>query len=71
MEELDAFLDERIGSDPDLLQDLLGNLTKERDELEQQASRPRKFHHSQFTRSTRSLARHHTLLSFLYSCVER
>ena len=38
MDELDAFLDERIGSDPDLLPHLLESLRKERDELEQQVS---------------------------------
>ena len=57
MDELDAFLDERVGSDPDLLPDLLESLTKERDELEHQASRPLQNNTTRSLLATRSLAR--------------
>ena len=54
MDELDALLDERVGSDPELLRELLEDLTSERDEIKQQASRSHCLPHSQFTRTTRS-----------------
>ena len=67
MDELDEFLDERVGSDPDLLPDLLDSLTKERDELEQQASRPLQNSTTRRLLATRSLARGNSNSS----CVER
>ena len=69
MDELDAFLDERVGSDPDLLPDLLESLTKERDELEQQASRPLQNNTTRSLLATRSLARGNSFSNS--SCVER
>ena len=56
MEDLDHFLDERVGSDPGQLQNLLASLTEERDTIRRQVSRVRKplEEHSQ---TTRTLAR--------------
>ena len=38
-QEMDLFLDECVGSDPNLLRDLLETLARERRQIEQQASR--------------------------------